>query len=66
LITTSPGEYITEVQAYAAPGFGGGAAVTDWELGSIQTSSAVPEPASFSLVCMGTFGLVIAAIRRLR
>ena len=58
-VTTSSSEYITQVQAYSYPGFGGGAAVTDLELG---TTATVPEPGSMTLVVSA--GLMLLFRRR--
>jgi hypothetical protein len=62
-VTTSPSEYITGFQVYSAPSNGGGAAVTDFELGT-----SVPEPGSLTL--LATAGLLIVlgrhAVRRRR
>jgi hypothetical protein len=60
-VTTSPSEYITEIQAYSAPSFGGGAAVTDFELG---TTAVVPEPGSITVMASAGLASLVMLLRR--
>jgi hypothetical protein len=56
-VTTSPGEYITGFSVYSAPSNGGGAAVTDFELGT-----SVPEPGSLTLLATASLLSVLGRL----